>query len=134
MAAGPRRHMVTLSCRHTRYYNDPAPAKGDDVFCVKCNDIACVRDAPAEWRVSCTECPYGRVCGAARLDCEMRATRHHRKHGHVVHIYNGHEHVVTLGDERQRETRRATALDYLHQRQQTLFSMTRDDTTAAPPF
>lgn len=43
-----------------------------------------------EWRIACETCHYGKSFGAARLNAQLAADRHHRKQrSHTVNVWNG---------------------------------------------
>jgi hypothetical protein len=96
--------LVTLiGCNHSILYSSPYPRVGDTVYCLKCSKGRVVKDAPAEWNTRCRGCSFSRSYGAAKLNAERAAVKHHQKcPHHTVLIRNGRDVVVTL--KAQRET------------------------------
>lgn len=88
---------VTLECHHFLTFNAAPPMLDDSVYCVRCQDMRTVMEAPPEWRIRCTRCTYSRPLGVARLAAEVAAARHRQKTGHAVRIYNGRRLVYTMG-------------------------------------
>lgn len=84
-------HVITLSCDHILYFDEPSPVVGDSLWCRKCDSVSVVITAPAEFRMRCQKCGYARRFGRAKLDAEIAAQRHRMKHpSHAVLIFDGH--------------------------------------------
>lgn len=80
-----------LSCNHTRSYEKKkAPQAAEQVWCFKCQRHSIVMHLVLDFCVKCATCRYTRNFGAARLNAEIGATRHHRRFPHhVVNVYKG---------------------------------------------
>lgn len=91
------RHVqVRLECEHVLLFGSPSPMKGESLWCVRCQDMRRVVDAPVEYRVRCRRCAVSRPFGQARLNAEVFASKHANKYGHRVAIYNGRELIYEL--------------------------------------
>ena len=88
---------VRLECWHHITFTSAPPLLGDSVYCVRCQAMRVVKDAPVEYRIRCTKCPYARMLGSERLRAEIAASKHHRRTGHAVALYNGRERVYVIG-------------------------------------
>lgn len=84
-----------LSCHHVRSI-PIAKAKelisGSEVWCFKCQANAVILHYVIEFGYKCMDCRSARTFGAARLNMEIAASRHHRRMPH-------HEVVGFKGDE-----------------------------------
>lgn len=88
---------VRLACEHTAIFRSP-PLLGDEVYCVRCQVMRVVIDAPPEYRIRCQRCTVSKMCGASRQEAETQAAMHRKRHpDHKVRVYNGRRHIYTLG-------------------------------------
>lgn len=104
---------VTLSCHHTLDFNTAPPMVGEELYCVRCQAMHAVVDAPPEYRIRCRGCGYSRRCGVERLDAEVRASKHHKNTRHRVAIYNGKRLIYVIGmNNTQQRARTGVAAKY----------------------
>lgn len=89
-----------LSCDHTRNYKAKAcPPPGHEAWCFKCQRYSIVMHHVLDFAVKCATCRYTRNFGAARLNAEIGATRHHRRYSHhVVNVFKGPDLHISLGN------------------------------------
>lgn len=96
---------VRLDCWHYLEFSTAPPLLGDSVYCLRCQSMRVVKDAPTEYRIRCTKCPYARMLGSERLHAEITASKHHKRTGHAVALYNGRERVYVVGQVGARQYR-----------------------------
>lgn len=95
-SGGKMTHVVTLGCHHVLYFSTPSPVKGETIYCTTCRSEQIVLLAAHEWHVRCLDCRFARHTGRARLSAEGHVTKHGRKHGHRVELYDGEHHEYTF--------------------------------------
>lgn len=103
---------ITLECHHLREFEVSPPMLGELIYCVSCQDMRRVTDAPPEWRIRCTRCPYSRRMGTARLNAEVRAAQHRQRTGHPVQILNGRKLVYIMGRHNPQQSAQGVAGKY----------------------
>ena len=91
MTEHDRRVPVILSCNHTKYF-DPPPIKGEEVFCLRCDQAVTVLVAVAQWRARCLHkgCRFSVRTGDDPDAARRAAIKHVGKYqSHRVSIYQG---------------------------------------------
>lgn len=89
--------VVTLSCGHAPGFRHAPPVKGDELWCLSCDAVAIVVEAPEEVRTVCRVCTYGRKYGRAKETAYRDAIKHARKTAHIVRVYDGQTLLRELG-------------------------------------
>jgi len=83
-----------LSCHHTRNYKvSQIPDAGKESWCFRCQCYSIVMHHVLDFGFKCMGCRYARTFGAARLNMEIAASRHHRR-------FPTHEVIGFKGDEK----------------------------------
>jgi len=98
------KHTVTLECHHIATFSDAGPPiLGDTIYCVRCQAMREVTEAPPEYRIRCLRCTFTRMLGPMRLTAEVKAAGHVRRKAHPVAIYNGHKRIYVMGEKRSEQ-------------------------------
>lgn len=83
-------YIITLECRHTKIFQEPAPSNGEIIWCTGCNTDRRVISAPPEIRIRCQKCVYSRNFGRAQVNAEIAAAKHRMgRPSHVVLVMDG---------------------------------------------
>ena len=93
-----RKVLVTLNeCSHTLTMDwQYRPTEGDSLYCFRCNHYRTMKGLLDQFTVACSGCRYTRSKGRAKLNAEIDASKHHRKHpDHEVKLYEGARVVHT---------------------------------------
>lgn len=90
--------VIEFDCKHRREFpakgNIPVP--GEEMYCLRCRAAVKVVQQLEEYRVRCSDCTYSRPFGAARLQSEIAASKHHNRFPyHEVKLWLGARTVRT---------------------------------------
>lgn len=83
-----------MECHHRIEFITSPPTLGELIWCARCQLVRMVTVAPAEYRISCTSCSYGRRFGEDYKTAERKAAEHSMKKDHDIKIMNGTEEVA----------------------------------------
>lgn len=111
---------VTLECEHKIAFRQYPPKRAERIWCVKCEDMKSVKQAPPEFNVKCKSCSVSKNYGRDKDKAEHAATAHrNNRPTHVVQVRDGLEVLATYGppedtlEASQRLTARQSALEIL---------------------
>lgn len=117
-----------LSCHHTRSVPIERTKEwiaGTEIWCFKCQENRAILHYVLEFAYKCLNCRSARTFGAARLNMEIAASRHHRRMPH-------HEVVGFKGDEELHRWRKQTKTDSIPELRDAGYKT--DIASEVPPF
>lgn len=103
---------VTLICEHKVSFRQYPPKRAERIWCVKCEDMKTVKEAPPEFNVKCKSCSVHKNYGRDEDKAQHAATAHrNRRPWHVVQVRDGLEVLATYepSDDTLEASQRLTA-------------------------